>query len=469
MSSNKDLSDIINDQNEKNNDLTANKDTKHTEMPDKSTESDVFAENKGGIALDLSSVENIIPNDETDKTDSDDKKQQTEEKALKSNIKENFGKTSEIKAKEFKAAKSSSTKRSNKKKKKKKEVNHSIFSGIIVVMVILTLSVVLAVGGINIGMEYWGIGKDDQDISFNIPKGSTNDDIADILAENGIISNKTLFKLALKIEKPKTIYPGDITLQPAMGYSEVIENLSVMRESYKTVTITFTEGDNLIDISKKLEEKGVCSAEDFLFEFNRDQGYECDKELKDNKNAFYRMEGYFFPDTYEFYVDSTAYTVTKRVRENFESKITDSMKKQMEKEKLTLNQVLTLASIVQLEANSAKEMPKVASVFFNRLNDPETFPMLQSDTTSKYIKNVIEKHGDTQASIKRYSESYDTYSCQGLPAGPICNPGMDAIKAVLNPDKTDYYYFCNDLKTGKSYFAKTLEEHEKNLKEAGLA
>ena len=105
MSSNKDLSDIINDQNEKNNDLTANKDTKHTEMPDKSTESDVFAENKGGIALDMSSVENIIPNDETDKTDSDDKKQQTEEKALKSNIKENFGKTSEIKAKEFKAAK----------------------------------------------------------------------------------------------------------------------------------------------------------------------------------------------------------------------------------------------------------------------------------------------------------------------------------------------------------------------------
>ncbi|MGN0593863.1 MAG: endolytic transglycosylase MltG [Hominimerdicola sp.] len=393
---------------------------------------------------------------------------------IKEDIKKNFGKSDDAKAEEFKKAqknqpKKTSSKKKKKGKKKKSKVNNSIFGGIIVVSIILTVSVVLAVGGISIGMEYWGIGKDDQDISFNIPQGSTNDDIADILAENGIIKNKTLFKLALKLEKADTIYPGDITLQPAMGYSEVIEKLSVMRESYQTVTITFTEGENLLDIANKLEENGVCSADDFLFEFNRDQGFDYEKEIEDNKDAFYRMEGYFFPDTYEFYVDSTAYTVTIRVREHFESKITDKMKTQMEKQNLTLNEVLTLASLVQLEANSVEEMPKVASVFLNRLADPDTFPMLQSDTTSKYISNVIEKMGDTQASIKRYTESYDTYACTGLPAGPICNPGLDAINAVLNPEKTDYYYFCNNLETGESYYAKTLEEHEENLVKAGLS
>ena len=130
-------------------------------------------------------------------------------------------------------------------------MNNSVFGGIILVIVILTVSLVLAVGGISIGMEYYGIGKTDEDIRFNIPAGSTNSEIADILVNEGVIKNKKLFMLALKFEKPAAIYPGDITLQPSSGYSEIIEKLSQMRESYKTVSITFTEGENLLDIAKK--------------------------------------------------------------------------------------------------------------------------------------------------------------------------------------------------------------------------
>lgn len=113
------------------------------------------------------------------------------------------------------------------------------------------------------------IGKTDEDIRFNIPAGSTNSEIADILVNEGVIKNKKLFMLALKFEKPAAIYPGDITLQPSSGYSEIIEKLSQMRESYKTVSITFTEGENLLDIAKKLEDNEVCTADDFLFEFNK--------------------------------------------------------------------------------------------------------------------------------------------------------------------------------------------------------
>ena len=130
-------------------------------------------------------------------------------------------------------------KKKKNKEKKKSRFNGSIFGGIIIVTIILTVSMVLAVGGITIGMEYYGIGKTDNDISFNIPEGSTNDEIADLMVENGVIKNKKLFLLAIKIQKPATIYPGDITLQPSLGYSAIISRLSVMRESYDSVTITF--------------------------------------------------------------------------------------------------------------------------------------------------------------------------------------------------------------------------------------
>lgn len=364
--------------------------------------------------------------------------------------------------------KNKGSKKKKKKRKKKGKVNNSLFGGVILVVVILTVSLVLAVGGISMGMEYYGIGKTDEDIRFNIPAGSTNDEIADILVNEGVIKNKKLFMLALKIEKPAAIYPGDITLQPSSGYSEIIENLSQMRESYKTVSITFTEGESLLEIANKLEKNEVCSAEDFLFEFNKNQGYDFENDIDDNGDMFYRMEGYFYPDTYEFYVEDSASNVTKKLREQFEKKY-ETVKSKIKNSGMSLNEVMTLASIVQLEAASESEMPKVASVFLNRLDDPDTYPMLQSDTTTNYINNVIKVEADNTASIEHYTECYDTYQCKGLPAGPICNPGMAAINAVLDPKKTDYYYFCNNLKTGETFYAKTLDEHEENLVKAGLA
>ena len=364
--------------------------------------------------------------------------------------------------------KKSSGKKPVKNAKKKKKVNTSVFGGIISVTIVLTISIVLAVKGISIGMEYWGVGKSDKGVSFNIPQGASNDKIADILKENGIIESKDLFALALKIRKPEVLYPGDITLRPSMGYTEVIEQLAQMRESYKTVRVTIPEGANLVTVANLLEKKKVCKADDFMFEFNKNQGYDFENKINVSKDAFYRMEGYFVPETYEFYVDDSAYNVTKIIREQFEKVFTEDMYKKVDESGLTLNQVMTLASIVQLEAENVKQMPYVASVFLNRLNNKTTFPKLQSDTTKNYVTRVIKRQADSDASIDHYAKCYDTYRCEGLPAGPICNPGVDAINAVLNPAKTDYYYFCNNLKTKKTYYAKTLKQHERNLKAAGL-
>ena len=354
-------------------------------------------------------------------------------------------------------------------KQKNSRFNGSIFGGIILTCIILTVSVVLSLTAISVATEYYGIGKSENDVIFKIPEGADNDKIADLLYENGIIKNKTLFKLALKIEKPQTIFPGDITLKPSMGYAAVIEELATMRERMDTVTITFTEGMNLLDVANLLEKNKVCKADDFLFEFNKDQGFDFEKDLGVSKDAFYKMEGYFFPETYNFYVNDTAYNVTKLVRTQFQSTMNADLMRQVKESKFSLNQIITLASIVQMEAGSEEEMPKVASVFVNRMNDQTTYPNLQSDTTTKYIDKVIKKKAIDQSSVDFYTSVYDTYTCRGLPASPICNPGLAAIKAVLNPAKTDYYYFCNNLTTGETFFARTLEEHNANLKKAGLA
>jgi UPF0755 protein len=333
------------------------------------------------------------------------------------------------------------------------------------------MSIVLAFSAITLGMEYLGLNKSDNEVTFNIPEGSTNDEIADILVKNDIINStygKDLFKLALKINKPDALYPGDITLSPAKSYPDIISELSEMRKSYETVTITIPEGATLLEVSELLEKNNVCSADEFLFEFNATQDFDLDKTLTHDTDVYYTMEGYFYPDTYDFYVEDSAYNVTKIVREHFSEMITNDMLKRMDELDMSLNEVVTLASIVQWEAGSVDDMPKVASVFLNRLNDPDTFPTLQSDATKSYIKKVIDKVETSTTMVQHYTNVYDTYTCIGLPAGPICNPGIDAINAVLYPEDTNYYYFCNNLETGKSFFAETYKQHQKNLKKAGL-
>jgi UPF0755 protein len=176
---------------------------------------------------------------------------------------------------------------------------------------------------------------------------------------------------------------------------------------------------------------------------------------------FYKMEGYLFPDTYTFYKDMSPDLVCQKILKNFDEKITDEMYEKMDELDINLDKTLIFASIVQKEAGSVEEMSKVASVFWNRLNNSDVYPKLQSDTTTTYIENTIKPHIDSIN--QEMFDAYDTYTCTGFPAGAVCNPGIDAINAVLNPDKTDYFYFYSDEKTGESYFATNYEEHLANI------
>jgi UPF0755 protein len=134
---------------------------------------------------------------------------------------------------------------------------------------------------------------------------------------------------------------------------------------------------------------------------------------------------------------------------------------------LTQHQTITLASIIQAEASGDPDnMRLVSSVYWNRLNDTENFPKLQSDPTRNYANSVILMKGKSLTYQKKAS-AYNTYECDGLPAGPICNPGMDAIEAALQPESTAYYYFCSNTRTGEFYYAETLQQHDQNVDKIG--
>lgn len=358
-----------------------------------------------------------------------------------------------------------------KKKRKKAKVNSSIFVALIVVCIVLTISFAISIYGINLGMEYLGVGKKDVEITINIPSGSNSADITKILYDNGIIENEKLFKLILKLKgSGGDLKPGDITLKPIMGYDEIIRALCETRESYEQVEITFPEGISLLAVAELLQENNVCSSEEFIYEFNSENmGYDYEESVTTSAEKYYKFEGFFFPDTYMFYVDDSAYNVTKNMRAQFEKKLVDNdIYNKVKKSGFSMEEVITLASIVQAEAATPEDMKLVASVFINRLNSPDEFPKLQSDATDNYYKNVIVPNNGDSTSLSMFEQAYNTYVRDALPAGPIGNPGMDAILAVLDAPKTEYYYFCSNIETKECFFAETLSEHEKNLEKAGL-
>ncbi len=239
-----------------------------------------------------------------------------------------------------------------------------------------------------------------------------------------------------------------------------------------TVTVTFPEGFTLVQIAEKLEESKVCSASEFIaltnnYEYIQTLGYSFTEGITNPEERAFCLEGYIFPDTYEFYKNESAERALRRFLDNTERRLTAEYKQRAEALGYTLDEIITLASIVQEESFTNESVKNVASVLHNRLDSPH-FSRLQCDVTKHYIKNTIENSpyltGDTSA----FSETYNTYECLGLPAGPITNPGLASIEAALYPAETDYYYFVTDS-DGNYYYSSTYAQHKVNCNKVGLA
>lgn len=355
-----------------------------------------------------------------------------------------------------------------KKRRKKRGHGHLIF-GLLLSAFIISVSILAAVFILKWAKELLGIDKSELEVVLDIPMNSSTVDIAEILYNEGIITDVNLFRIYSKFKGADGTYiAGSHVLSPKMNYNTIIEVLQEEIESKReTADVVFPEGITLYEAARKLEEKNVCNAEEFIEVFNTSKfGFDFEEKVKVSSMKFYKMEGYFFPDTYQFYVEEDPRIVAKKIYKNFEARVTPDFYGRMKDLDMELEEVLTLASIVQAEAANTRDMKNVASVFYNRLNNPDEYPLLQSDPTTNYVEEIIMPNIEVKS--KKIFEAYDTYQGAGLPPGPICNPGLDAINAVLYPAETDYYYFCSNLETGEFYYAETLEQHEQNLVEAGL-
>jgi UPF0755 protein len=323
------------------------------------------------------------------------------------------------------------------------------------------------VSGIN---DMLAVGRQSVNVTVELPKNATSDQVTQILAKSGAIRDGNFFKLFSKLTKaPKTYGGGSYQITTGMDYEAIINSIQSKENRVDTVKITFTEGMNAPEVAAKLEKNGVCSAKDALSAFNTtklDDDYDLVAAIQNNSARYYRLEGYLFPDTYEFFKNEDTADVVEKMVSNCNKKLTKQIRDKAKEEGMTVDQMITLASMIQAEAADKDDMYQVSSVFHNRLTSKDNSLLhLDSDPTTFY---PYRQKSLVPANIRNtYKSKYDTYTVKGLPAGAICNPGDDAIDAALNPADTSYYYFCHD-KNRKAYYATTLARHEENLKEAGL-
>ena len=341
----------------------------------------------------------------------------------------------------------------------------SLSCALVLLTIICAAATLLSVFILAVAKEIYGIDKDIGERIITIEAGSTTQSIAEQLEKEHMISLPLAFRLISRLKgKDGQYIAGEHELSPSMSYESMIAELCTNYENkrqYKMVT--FREGITLLDAAQILQDSNICEKDKFLFYFDKTgYGFNFESQLPEaTPLKFHRMEGYCFPDTYEFYVNEDPEIVAQKIYQNFDSKITASDYVRMQELGMTLDQVITLASIVQAEAPYLEEMQKVASVFHNRLNNTDVFSSLQSDPTKKYAENVI--HYNNPILNQAMEDAYNTYRGTGLPPGAINNPGREAIEATLYPADTPYYFFAANVDTREVFYAVTNDEHEANL------
>lgn len=333
-------------------------------------------------------------------------------------------------------------------------------------IIILALSVMFSVVIIFGFKDIYGL---DFDATFEkdvyIEKGSSTAQIAETLYENGIIEQPLLFRLYCKLGDNGDFQYGYHPLAGNMSYAEITNELKKLAKKEDVAEVRVIEGWNLYDIARELKEKKVIEdINEFIKAVERmEVPYDYLKNVPDNDYRYYKYEGYFYPDKYEFYTGTDDYEgIAKKFFANFDAHLDTEIKTAIEQSEYSFDEIIILASLIQAEAGDVNEMGFVSSVFHNRLKST-LFPNLQSDVTINYVERVI-KPTVAYADQNLY-DAYNTYKRTGLMPGAVCNPTKEAIRAALFPNNTNYYYFVTD-NTGKYYYSTTYAQHQRNCKTA---
>ena len=331
------------------------------------------------------------------------------------------------------------------------------------------LALILAIG-VTAGRMLWvcasdvlAFGREDQVVTITIYESDTMDDIIEKLYSNGLIRYRSLFQLYASIsDAEEDIQPGIYDLNTRYDYHALVNSMSPS-SSRSVVELTIPEGYTCQQIFALLEENRVCTAVDI-------GAYAVDGELDDywflenvERGSEYCLEGFLFPDTYQFYQNSTPREALEKMLDNFEVRFNEEMRAQIETLNAnvtgggyTVREVVVVASLIEREAAAPSEAAAIAGVIYNRLfRWGDTPAYLNIDAALVYAQG-----GDNQTIDTTLDSPYNTYTHVGLTPTPIANPGLSSLEAALNPETHDYYYYVLNPSTGMHQFSTTYEEHE---------
>lgn len=352
------------------------------------------------------------------------------------------------------------------------------------------LLIVLAIG-VSLGRLIWvcaadvlAFGREERTVTVSITADDTMDTIAQKLHDAGLIRYQGLFKLYADLSHAeKKITTGTFSLSTIYDYHALVNMMSPRAGNRAVVEdVLIPEGFTCRQIFALLEEKGICKAADL-------EAWAADGELKDYwfledvpRGSKYCLEGYLFPDTYDFYENSTPKQALEKMLDGFNYRVTEELMPELDAlnehlaammrengsgedfiaaNRFTLHELITVASLIEKETAGNDESPTIASVIYNRLflwGDTPRY--LNIDASVIY---ALEGKTDLTAADMGVDSPYNTYTNTGLTPGPIANPGVSSLKAALHPEETPYYYYVLDPEAGTHIFSKTLEEHEKNV------
>ena len=333
-----------------------------------------------------------------------------------------------------------------------KNINWKIIGITIVLLILLVVGYIyIQIGPYNKNSK--------KDILIEIPKGATLTKVSSILEENKLIKNKVLFKVVSKFKEDNNgVKAGKYLLSQKYSNSEILDILISGKTYNDGIKVTIPEGSTYKEVIKYLTNKKIGKVEVYEELINNPKEFYDKYKFLDEKDIT-TLEGFLYPDTYYFEKDMSEKDVISAMLKRFSEVYTPELKEKQKKMGLTLQQVINMASIIEKEAVKDVDRPKIAGVFYNRL---EIGMPLQSDATIQYIFDE-RKHIVSYSDLK-IDSPYNSYLNKGLPPTPIANPGIKSIEAALEPEDNDYLYFVATVDGGNNY-SKTYDEHLKYVKE----
>lgn len=354
-----------------------------------------------------------------------------------------------------------------KRRRSRRHKNSGCAGTMVYVIAVVGASLVISLAAIFTANDVFAFVKDNAMQQFYVSENTKLADLAKDLDKQGIINYGTVFKayLAVKGNSADDVLAGEYQLNPSMDYGQIIDKLTNSSSS-DTLQITIPEGYSVAQVRQLLLDNHVCTA-DALDKVLNQYPFKHDF-LQDEKPVEEGwLEGYLFPDTYEIYKGngSVVDTVNKMLN-NFASRYGSEITDGANELGRSMHDIVTVASLVEREAQRDDERARIAGVIYNRLNNSSEFPYLQVDASVLY--GLGRTSGKLTDEDLKSDSPYNLYTTEGLPPGPICNPGYASLYAASHPESHDYYYYVA-MPDGSHLFASSYEEHQRNIATSNAA